>query len=272
MSAFYNFAWLCITRQPCVVMYMRQSRDKPTPSIAFSHYFLCCAKLRMADMNNCSTAQRLITSICMYIKTARVRRWIRWWWLFEQRLWKTSPCISTLLSWEMASLHHHLAKMEMSHLLTRSILTHLEVSILVFPSFFCLMFCSISVLSVIYYGAFCWYFATNFLCKPVFCPKLGLYLLMCNLTLHMGMKKFSSQPSTSIPKGDVCRFCSFHWTIIPYIRTETISRTWGTAFDHVWPQRFAITDTFSSLTPQTPERGDKERSDHEGSHIDLLDP
>jgi hypothetical protein len=166
-------------------------------------------------------------------------------------------------------------------LLASSILTHLEFSILVSPRFFRLMFCSILVFSVIYYGAFCWYFATNFLSKPVFCSKLGLYLLMCNLSLHTGMKKFFSQPLTIIPKRDVCRF---HWTINPHIRTETISTTWGTAFDHVrprsttfdhvrprsttfdhvWPQRFAITDTFSSLTPQTLERGDKERSDNWG--------
>ena len=173
----------------------------------------------------------------------------------------------------MASLHHHLAKMELGHLLTPSSLTHLEVSILVSPGFFCLIFCSILVLSVIYYGAFCLYFVTNFFCIPVLCPKLGLYLLMYNLStsIHTGMKRFSSQPSNSIPKGDVCRFCRLHWTIVLYIRIDTISRTWGTAFDHVWPQGFAITDTFSSLTPHTPERCDKERDDHEGSHIDLLD-
>jgi len=161
--------------------------------------------------------------------------------------------------------------MELSHLLTRSSLTHLEVSILVSPGFFCLMFCSILEFSVIYYGAFCLYFATNFFCILVFCSKLGLYLLMCSLSLHMGMKRFTSQPSASVPKGDVCCFCRLPWTVILYICTETISRTGGIAFDHVSPQGFAITDTFSSLTPQTPIRCDKERGDHEGSHIDLLD-
>jgi len=95
--------------------------------------------------------------------------------------------------------------MELSHLLTRSSLTHLEVSILVSPGFFCLMFCSILEFSVIYYGAFCLYFATNFFCIPVLRPKLGLCLLMCNLPLYTGMKTFTSQSSTSIPKGDVCR-------------------------------------------------------------------
>jgi hypothetical protein len=147
----------------------------------------------MDDMSNCSTETLLITSICTYKNTTKVRRWIIWWWLFEQRLWKTSPRIATLLSWEMASLHHHLAKMELSHFLTRSILTHLEVSILVSPSFFYLMFCSILVFSVIYCGAFCLYFATDFFCIPVLCPKLGLYLLMCSLSLHTVMKRFSSQ-------------------------------------------------------------------------------
>jgi len=226
----------------------------------------------MTDMKNCSTEKRLITSICSIKKRTYVKRWIRWWWLFEQRLWKTSPRIATLLSWEMASLHHHLAKMELGHWLTRSSHTHLEVSILVSPGFFCLMLCRILVFSVIYYGVFCLYFATNFFCIPVLCPKLGLYLLMCNLSLHKGMKRFSSQPSNSILKDDVCRFCRLHWTIILYIRTETVSRTWGTAFDHLWPQGYTITDTFSSLTPQTPERCDKERGDHEGSHMYLLDP
>jgi hypothetical protein len=115
--------------------------------------------------------------------------------------------------------------------------------------FFCPMFCSIVVnfvFSVIYYGAFCLYFANNFFCIPVLCPKLGLYLLLLqSLSLRTGMKIFSSEPSTNIPKGDMCGFCRLRWTITLYIRPETISSTWGTAFDNVWLQGFAITDTFS---------------------------
>jgi hypothetical protein len=84
-----------------------------------------------------------------------------------------------------SSFHHHLAKMELGHLLTRSSLTHLEVSVLVSPGFFCLIFCSILVFSVIYYGVFCLYFATHLFCIPVLCLKLALYLLMCSLSLSL---------------------------------------------------------------------------------------
>jgi hypothetical protein len=147
----------------------------------------------MADLNNCSTEKCSITSICMYKKTTQVRWWIRWRWLLEQRLRKTSPRVATLLSWENTSLHHHVAEMELSHSLTRSSVTYLEVSIMVSPGFFCLMFCSILEFSVIYYGAFCLYFAPNFFCITVLCPKLGLYLLMRNLSLHTEWK--DSPPS-----------------------------------------------------------------------------
>jgi len=63
-------------------------------------------------------------------------------------------------------------------LVARSGLKHLEVSLRVSPGFFRLLVCSFLVFSVIYYGAFCLYGATIFFCKPTFCPKLALYLVL----------------------------------------------------------------------------------------------
>jgi len=64
--------------------------------------------------------------------------------------------------------HHHLANMELGHFLTRSVLAHLEVSLSPLVSSF----------TTIYYGAFCLYVATNFYYILVFCPKLGLNLVL----------------------------------------------------------------------------------------------
>ena len=47
---------------------------------------------------------------------------------------------------------------------------------------------------------------------------------------------FSSERSTNIPNGDQCCGCHFHWTITTQVYAETISRTWSTTFDRVWPQ------------------------------------
>ena len=71
--------------------------------------------------------------------------------------------------------------MQLGHLLTCSGLTRLEVSVMVSCGFFCTLVRSFSVFSVICYGAFCLHVATSFFCIPVFCPKLGLYLFLCNL-------------------------------------------------------------------------------------------
>ena len=63
--------------------------------------------------------------------------------------------------------------MQLSHLLTHSTLTCLEVSLMVSPGFFCLLVCSF-LLST----AFCLYTVTDFFCIPVVCPKLRLYLFL----------------------------------------------------------------------------------------------
>ena len=47
---------------------------------------------------------------------------------------------------------------------------------------------------------------------------------------------FSSEQSTNIPNCDPCCGCRFHWTITTQVHAETISRTWSTTYDHVWPQ------------------------------------
>jgi hypothetical protein len=59
-----------------------------------------------------------------------------------------------------------LGNTELGQLSTRSDLTRLEVSSLVSPGFFCLLVYRFLVFSVIYYGAFRLYVATNFLCIP----------------------------------------------------------------------------------------------------------
>jgi len=49
---------------------------------------------------------------------------------------------------------------------------------MVSPGFFCLLLCNFLLSSVISYEAFCWDVATSFLCIPVFCPHLLLYLVL----------------------------------------------------------------------------------------------
>jgi len=75
--------------------------------------------------------------------------------------------------------------MELGHLLTSSGLTRLEVSLMVFPVL--LPICCFLVFSVTYYKPFCLHVATNLLCIPVFCPKLGLYFLLQSLCLSYNL-------------------------------------------------------------------------------------
>jgi hypothetical protein len=53
--------------------------------------------------------------------------------------------------------HHHLTNMQLGHLLTRSSLTRLQVSVMVSPRSFCLLVCRFSLSSVNFYGTFCLY-------------------------------------------------------------------------------------------------------------------
>jgi hypothetical protein len=74
--------------------------------------------------------------------------------------------------------NNHMAFMEMGCLLTCFGLTYLEESLMVSPGFFCLLVCTFLVLSEIYYGTVCLYVASSFFCSAIFCPKLGLYLVL----------------------------------------------------------------------------------------------
>jgi len=47
---------------------------------------------------------------------------------------------------------------------------------------------------------------------------------------------FSSEQLTNIPNVDLCWSCRFHSTITTQVCVKTISGTWSTTFDHVWPQ------------------------------------
>jgi len=48
---------------------------------------------------------------------------------------------------------------------------------------------------------------------------------------------FSLEWSTNIPNADLCCGCHFHGTITTQVCAETISGTWSTTFDHIWPQK-----------------------------------
>jgi hypothetical protein len=74
--------------------------------------------------------------------------------------------------------HHQLAIMQLGHLLTRSVLTLPEVSLVVSFGFFNLLVCSVLLSSVICYEEFCLHVATNSFPIPVFCPNLGLYFVL----------------------------------------------------------------------------------------------
>jgi hypothetical protein len=73
--------------------------------------------------------------------------------------------------------HHHVAIKELGHLLTSSGLTHPEVFLMVFLGSFCLLECSFLLIWVISYVAFGLHVVSSFSCSPVFCLKLGLYLI-----------------------------------------------------------------------------------------------
>ena len=79
--------------------------------------------------------------------------------------------------------------MELGHLLTRSGLTHPEVSSKVYHDSFCQLDSSVSLPWVIYFEAFYLHVVSSFSCIPVICPKLVLFLtplqfvhLFCNLS------------------------------------------------------------------------------------------
>ena len=79
--------------------------------------------------------------------------------------------------------------MELGHLLTRSGLTHPEVSSKICHNSFCQLGNSVSLPWVIYYKAFYLHVVSSFSCIPVICSKLVLFLiplqfvyLFCNLS------------------------------------------------------------------------------------------
>jgi hypothetical protein len=74
--------------------------------------------------------------------------------------------------------HHHLAIMQLGHLMTRFGLTLSKVSLTVSPGFFCLLVCSVLLSSVISQETFCLHVAKKIFFIPVFCPKLGLNLFL----------------------------------------------------------------------------------------------
>jgi hypothetical protein len=85
--------------------------------------------------------------------------------------------------------YSHSAVFENSgHFLTRSGLTHPEVSNLVFPGSFRPVVFLLSW--VIFYETFCLHDVSSVFCSPVFCPKLGVILLQ-SLCLFYNLSKCS---------------------------------------------------------------------------------
>jgi len=74
--------------------------------------------------------------------------------------------------------------MELGLLLTRSHLTHPQVSSMVSPSSFYLLVCRFILLSAICCEALWLYDASIFFCIPLFCPKLGSYIVCVCLYTH----------------------------------------------------------------------------------------
>ena len=79
--------------------------------------------------------------------------------------------------------------MELGHLLTRSGLTHPEVSSNVYHDTFCQLDSNVALPWVIYFEASYLHVVSSFPCIPVICPKLLLFLnplqfvhLFCNLS------------------------------------------------------------------------------------------
>lgn len=95
--------------------------------------------------------------------------------------------------------------MELGQLLTPSDLTHPEVSPMVFRDFFCLLVYRFVLSCVICYEGFCLHVLNKFFCSAVFCPRLGLYLVITSPTpessslsrgipySHRGSKETGSQ-------------------------------------------------------------------------------
>ena len=88
--------------------------------------------------------------------------------------------------------HHHISFMELDHLLTRSVLTHPEVSSKVYRDSFCQLGSSVSLPWVIYFEASSLYVVSAFSSVPIIFPKLVLFLvplqfvhLYCNLRLKV---------------------------------------------------------------------------------------
>ena len=73
--------------------------------------------------------------------------------------------------------NNHISVIELGHLLTRSSLTHQEVSSKVCHNSFYQLQNSVSLPWVIYYEAFYLHVVSSFSCIPVICPKLVLFLI-----------------------------------------------------------------------------------------------
>ena len=76
--------------------------------------------------------------------------------------------------------NNNLVSTESSRWLARSCPTLLEVSLIVPLGFFCLLVRGFLFSLLIDKEAFSLHVANNFFCIPVFCPKLGLYLIIFN--------------------------------------------------------------------------------------------
>ena len=81
--------------------------------------------------------------------------------------------------------------MHFGHLLTRSGLTRLKVSLMVSPGSFCLLVCSFLILSsVIYYWGILFVCCNQFLLYPCILSKTGVILVIFAISLFYNLSKF----------------------------------------------------------------------------------
>jgi hypothetical protein len=145
--------------------------------------------------------------------------------------------------------HHHLGIVESGHLLILSGLTHPEVSSVVSPGFFCPLVCSFLLFCVKCYEAFCWHVAPS----SVYCPKVGLHIIPCNLCICFIICPNVSCCSSRIFYDSsmlvfaVNEHYHYHKTLKLILKTFVLHRSWilgvGLHMRNILVYSVSVTDT-----------------------------
>jgi hypothetical protein len=96
--------------------------------------------------------------------------------------------------------------------------SHLSRSLMVLPESSCLLVCSFSVSWEICYGAFCLHVVSSFSCTSVFCPKLGLHLILSNLCICLMIC-----PSVSCCYSQVFHLCCCYSSWVSYLNVPVFT-------------------------------------------------